>query len=468
MIVEWWRSRLARGSLQRRISEEIAGHIEEAAREFQAAGLTRRAALREAEIEFGDRRRIAQECLTALEERPPALPGLPRGISRGGWVAAATAAPVALAYLLIPHHLSELPGRAPEDLVISRNRAVAAYAAAGRAPLETAAFQRAAAVVSEPGGSGSIRTGLNVSANFFEMQDVAPALGSGFSGRGREVILSDRLWRSAFDGDSDVEGRTATIDGVSFRIAGVAPREYWFLTPGHSFWVRTPRTEKDTTWGTLLARRRVGESLADAEQRIASHSMLALHANALIPLEQVARVRLRAGVGVAKGSLWLLSLLGAVQVWSLVRSQCERRPSALSLLRYYAFLFAKAVPVVACLTILWLAAWDSGAALSGYFGDVWAFVSTFLFALSSVATAWQSLVDQRLRCHVCLRRLAMPLPTGVIGSVLFDSAATEYICTHGHGALRVPHPALEQLQPPLWREPERWCLELAGSAPMRG
>ena len=45
---------------------------------------------------------------------------------------------------------------------------------------------------------------------------------------------------------------------------------------------------------------------------------------------------------------------------------------------------------------------------------------------------------------------------------LFDSAATEYVCTHGHGTLTIPHPALETLTPLRWRGPERWWLDLVG------
>ncbi len=468
MIGEWIRAWRMRRRLRRRIADEIAFHVEQASRERQAQGWRRSWAVDDALRRFGDRRRIARECVSALEEQPPAWGGFTAGASRGAIAAAALATPLVLAWLLIPHHLRPLPGRAPDQLLISKQRAVAAFYSSEQDDRQSAAFQRAAAVVSRSGDEGLIRAGLSVSSNFFEMQGVEPQLGHGFSGAAkREIVLSDRLWRSEFGADRGVVGRSAMVDGEPIEIVAVMPPHYWFLTPGHSFWIHAPRGFKEMTAGTLLARRLPSESLADAEERVASRSMFPLHTNGLVGLEQTARMRLTAAAAIVKAGLLLLALLGAVQVWSLVRSQCRRPPRVGILIRYYLFLFAKAAPVTVSLAILWLGAWDSGVALSGYFGDIWAFLTTFLFALSSVAVVWQSLVDQRLRCHVCLRKLAMPLPTGVIGSVLFDAAATEYICAHGHGTLRVPHPALEQLQPPLWREPEGWCLELWGSA-MRG
>lgn len=49
------------------------------------------------------------------------------------------------------------------------------------------------------------------------------------------------------------------------------------------------------------------------------------------------------------------------------------------------------------------------------------------------AVAW-SIADQRWRCPVCLRRLAMPVTFGSWASV-FEPPATEVMCSEGHGSL---------------------------------
>ena len=57
-----------------------------------------------------------------------------------------------------------------------------------------------------------------------------------------------------------------------------------------------------------------------------------------------------------------------------------------------------------------------------------AFVIGFGFAV-----LW-CIADQRRRCPVCLHRLILPLAQGSWASI-FDPAATEFVCSEGHGAL---------------------------------
>jgi hypothetical protein len=135
------------------------------------------------------------------------------------------------------------------------------------------------------------------------------------------------------------------------------------------------------------------------------------------------------------------------------------------LARNYLFLFVKAVPPLATAGVLWLAFRESDMQSgTGYFGGVWSFLSTFLFALFCVAVVWQSLIDQRLRCLCCLRRLSMPLSHGVIGSILFALPGTEYICAYGHGTLYVPAPTSEGLRESRWHPPAGAWAELLGSS----
>jgi predicted permease len=69
-----------------------------------------------------------------------------------------------------------------------------------------------------------------VSANYFTMLGVRPLLGRAFlpnednvSAASAVIVLSHRVWRSRFGGDSGVIGRTAKINGRPFAIIGVAP-----------------------------------------------------------------------------------------------------------------------------------------------------------------------------------------------------------------------------------------------------
>jgi len=69
-----------------------------------------------------------------------------------------------------------------------------------------------------------------VSANYFDVLEVRPALGRGFRLEEGDplhpipvVVLSDGLWRSRFGGDAGVLGRAITISGRPMTVIGVMP-----------------------------------------------------------------------------------------------------------------------------------------------------------------------------------------------------------------------------------------------------
>ncbi|MCB1020047.1 MAG: hypothetical protein KDC27_08965, partial [Acidobacteria bacterium] len=142
---------------------------------------------------------------------------------------------------------------------------------------------------------------------------------------------------------------------------------------------------------------------------------------------------------------------GLLQKLSLVRSIGLSNVSLWVLVRNFGFLFAKAIPPMAVAGVLWAAVQEASLlSPASMLGGVLTFVAAFAYALVAVSLAWHALVDQRLRCHVCLRRLSMPLAQGVFGSILFNLPATEYICAWGHGTLYVPEPTSEGIRQPRW------------------
>jgi predicted permease len=73
-----------------------------------------------------------------------------------------------------------------------------------------------------------------VSADFFGTLGVSPKLGRGFSqeedqpGHSNVVVLSYAFWQQHFGSDSSIVGRTMTLDGQSFLVAGVMPASFRF------------------------------------------------------------------------------------------------------------------------------------------------------------------------------------------------------------------------------------------------
>jgi putative ABC transport system permease protein len=78
--------------------------------------------------------------------------------------------------------------------------------------------------------------GRRVSASFFPILGVPPAAGRTFlpeedqpDGE-RVVVLSHGLWQRRFASDTDVVGRTVSLDGESYTVNGVMPRGFQDLT----------------------------------------------------------------------------------------------------------------------------------------------------------------------------------------------------------------------------------------------
>ncbi len=83
-----------------------------------------------------------------------------------------------------------------------------------------------------------------VSSSFFQVLGVAPILGRDFGSEDeksghRTVMLSHSLWQSAFGGARDIAGKSITMDGRSYTVAGVMPKTFQFPldNPGPALWI---------------------------------------------------------------------------------------------------------------------------------------------------------------------------------------------------------------------------------------
>ncbi|HET6170818.1 MAG TPA: ABC transporter permease, partial [Terracidiphilus sp.] len=104
----------------------------------------------------------------------------------------------------------------------------------GRSFEDAAAFAiNFANLASEGQQPEAIPTGT-VSSNYFQLLGLKPQTGRFFQpsvndrsyDAENEVVLSNTLWHSRFDGDPNVVGRIVTLNGHAFTVAGVAPAEF--------------------------------------------------------------------------------------------------------------------------------------------------------------------------------------------------------------------------------------------------
>ncbi len=105
--------------------------------------------------------------------------------------------------------------------------------------------------------------------------------------------------------------------------------------------------------------------------------------------------------------------------------------------RYWTFFAVKTSMLAAVCWLLWV---EGGAAVRARLHPEMLRIlvgglacSLALIVLFCRTLAW-CVADQRVRCPVCLRRLAMPVSLGSRSSVL-DPAKTELLCSAGHGSL---------------------------------
>lgn len=76
-----------------------------------------------------------------------------------------------------------------------------------------------------------------------------------------------------------------------------------------------------------------------------------------------------------------------------------------------------------------------------------------LWFLGLAGLLYLSVLDQRYRCRVCLRRLRMPIEKGSWSLMLqLGRPEVEYICPYGHGKLNVPELQISGMENPEWKE----------------
>jgi putative ABC transport system permease protein len=128
--------------------------------------------------------------------------------------------------------------------------------------------------------------GGKVTSGFLHVYGVSPILGRGFlpsddqPGAPHVVVLSHRMWRRDFAGDSAVLGRSIRLNGEVYAVIGVMPSSFDILRNGDDLWVPLQLTtaqlgEYGSGYLALIARLRSGVSVnqATAAAHVAEHRL---------------------------------------------------------------------------------------------------------------------------------------------------------------------------------------------------
>ena len=127
--------------------------------------------------------------------------------------------------------------------------------------------------------------GVVVSADFFPVLGVNPALGGGFTraqekAGDRSVILSDSLWQSTFNGNAAAIGQTLRLSEETYTVVGVLPKSFQFPNaPDAQVWITPAHTQegknasgrqRDWSQLSIIGRLKPGVSIEQAHAEMQS------------------------------------------------------------------------------------------------------------------------------------------------------------------------------------------------------
>lgn len=284
--------------LDREMDEEIAFHLEQETRERQRLGASPERARREARLAFGAMERVREEGRDARGVRPLhdlggdvryALRILARApvftLVAVTTLALGIGANTAIFSVVYSVLLRPLPYPDTPSLVSvwsgGHSRAEFAGVRYDSRTLVAVAAYMPGVGVSLSGDGDPIRiTGAQVTADFFGVLQVQPALGRFFRegddlpGSGAPAVISHSLWRDRFGSDPSIIGRAIDVDGESRIVIGVARAGFGYPSSETRLW--TPllldARQVGDYWGSyghqIIGRLRPGVSTAQARDDV--------------------------------------------------------------------------------------------------------------------------------------------------------------------------------------------------------
>ncbi|HEY0159166.1 MAG TPA: ABC transporter permease [Thermoanaerobaculia bacterium] len=195
-------------------------------------------------------------------------------------------------------------------------------------------------------GDPELVRGGFVSGSFFPTLNTKPLLGRTISGTDEEavaqanVVLSHGLWQRKFGGDRRVIGKRVQIDGDTYTISGVMPREFLVPKSRAELWVPYPVPPQGGGRYLMgMARLAPGVTLeqARAEMDVVGKRTEKMRPNnigfgvTVIPAHEIVVGNVRRALVIVLAAVALLLVIGCVNIANLLLSRATSRSKEMSI-----------------------------------------------------------------------------------------------------------------------------------------
>ena len=295
------------------------------------------------------------------------------------------------------------------------------------------------------GGDPEVLFGGQVTEGFFDALGMKPLIGRGFlpeefvTGGRKAAVISHSLWQARFAGDAGILNRTISLDGESWTIVGVLPREFapqLLPRPGDlSVW--TPKVIQDherrtrgSAWWNVVARLAPGVTLQQAQGEMDTISAAIARENPrtnrsktawLVPMREHLMGDVRLPLFMMLGAVVLVLGIGCANVASLLMARGMEREREFAI---RAALGAGRARLVRQLVVESLLL-SSIAAIAGIGLAYWALQAIVALAPSGLLRLHDAAIDGRMLAFAAVLTTLTATAFGLIPAFQFSNPARD-------------------------------------------